>query len=128
VITACSAGESGARKRPRSTAPPDAGGKASRVASSLTVNILNHLRDSVSFCQPPFKEIYAVQPPPEDWDELERERGAPAGEALWQGAATESVDDQDADAGDAAAVVAEVAVDAPKMTWGEAVDKFKRGH
>jgi phage terminase large subunit GpA-like protein len=64
----------------------------------------------------------------DDWAELERERGAPAGEALWQAAATESVDDADADAGEGAAVVAEVAVVAPKMTWGEAVHKFKRGH
>ena len=59
----------------------------------------------------------------DDWAELERERGAPAGEALWHAAATESVDQAGDD--EAAAVVAEVAVVAPKMTWGAAVAKFK---
>jgi phage terminase large subunit GpA-like protein len=68
----------------------------------------------------------------DEWAMLARERGAPAGEelALWKAAAMAGVDGPattDTD-GEAAAVVAEVAVIAPKMTWREAVDKLKRGH
>ena len=63
----------------------------------------------------------------EDW--AERERGAPAGEELaWKAAAMAGVDGQDTD-GEAPAGEAEVTVVAPegrKLTWGEAVDKFKR--
>ena len=65
----------------------------------------------------------------EDWSELARQRGTPAGEELdlWKAAATTGVDDQD-DEAEVAAVVAEVAAVAPegrKMAWREAVDKFK---
>jgi phage terminase large subunit GpA-like protein len=59
----------------------------------------------------------------EDWSELARERGAPAGEAVWP---TVGVD-QDGD-DEAAAVVAEVAAIAPegrRLTWGEAVNKLR---
>jgi phage terminase large subunit GpA-like protein len=61
-----------------------------------------------------------------DWSELAEMRGAPAAEAVWQAAATVGVD-HDSD-GEASAVVAEVAPEGRRLTWGEAVHKFKRGH
>jgi phage terminase large subunit GpA-like protein len=56
----------------------------------------------------------------EDWSELARERGAPAGEDLLKAAATVSDDE-------AAAVVADVAVVAPegrRLTWREAMERI----
>ena len=64
---------------------------------------------------------------PEDWDELERERGAPAGEALalWQAAATVGLDQDNGDDEAAAVVAVVVAPEVRKMTWGEMMERRK---
>jgi phage terminase large subunit GpA-like protein len=64
----------------------------------------------------------------DEWAMLARERGTPGGEelALWKAVARAGAEGQDADR-EASESVAEVALVAPKMTWREAVDKFKRG-